>query len=341
MKQKLVFGLLIILFSISFVNAMAPQKIDIPSVANEGVQTYSNVLYAEFNTSPDNYITEMKVTIGSAPNQSLSDWLWINENFGVTATFQGGFAYTILYDNAGLLRGSFNTKYTHFEKFNGTDANGNQTVGLVFSQNATKFLLFKPKPEMYVKYDVNTGLTTYIFEPTVILTYGGLNKQGDFLENVTDFYSGMPSQSILLQSTQLMKVEFKIREKGVVTLSEQANSLSGISKFLYRLLTAILSIITLGKITDSSIILYFLLFLDTLFLLMVFFVELFFFKFYIVLMYIIIIGNFWCANRAVNLHSMLQEYQQYYKSIIKTFYALYTYMYGIVLKIIGLVRGGG
>jgi hypothetical protein len=339
MNKNILFVCLIILLNIQLATAVAPQVIDISSVTTEQTLKYDNVLFTTFNTSADNYITEIKITVGSAPNQSLADWLWLNENFGVTVGLQNGFAYTTLYNNEGLLRGSFSTKYAHFEKFNGTNITGDHISGIVFSQNATKFLFFKPKPEVYIKYNIDTGITTYTFEPTLILTYGGLNNQGDFLENTTDFYSGMPSQSMTIQSTQLLSVELKVREKGVITLAEQANALSGLSKFIYKFVTAIMAIVTLGKITDSSVLLYFLLFLDTLFTIMIFFIELFFFKFYLVLMYIIIIGNFWCGNRAINLHSLLQEYQQYYKAVFSAFYTLFTYMYGIVLYIARLIRG--
>lgn len=331
-STKILMCLFIILITINTATAVQSQLINIASVTDEQTLSYDDVVFTTFKTSSDNYITEMKLTIGSQTNSNI--WQWLNQNFAVSAQFTEGFTYTALYDTNFL----YTTRYSHNERFNGT-INGTAVDGFVFQSNATKFLLFKPKPEIYIKYDVLTGLTTYTFEPTLILTFGGTNKQGDFLENSTDFYSGMPTQNVTLQSTQPMHVEFKIRTKDTITVAEQANSLSPISKFIYKLLSALISIITLGKVTDNSVLLYFLLFFDTLIYIMIFFIELFFFKFYLILMYIIILGNFWCANRAINLHSLLQEYQQYYKSVFRSFKELFTYMYDIVLYLIRLIRG--
>lgn len=203
----------------------------------------------------------------------------------------------------------------------------NNATFMIQSENYSNY--FNNPLRIRIVYDIETENTTIKIIPNLILPMD-LSSQ---MKYETDKNIGFPAKNLSLTANRDFNFKIDVIDYSKkIKEYQNKEALSGISSTLYYLLT-------IGGLFESSYILTILRILDSIFYFFNIVFNLLFVYKYLVIIWIMIIGNIFVGFKSNTLSELPGIYVEYYSSIFKIFFELMKYVYDIIIKLIGIIRG--
>jgi len=198
----------------------------------------------------------------------------------------------------------------------------NETCCIISNKTSQINNIFDKDIEIEFEYIYQTGKS--IFDVPAITGGQAWLYQGNFSISTStlEIWSMSPFDITIYINDILEKQDIDRKKAG----------LSGISKFIY-------SLITVGGLYDSELLLSLFSLIDTFFY-MTYILSAVLFKYpYLVAVWILSIGNMWVAWKSTTVREMMFNYSDYFKAVGSAIYQIFTFIYTQITALINIILG--
>lgn len=316
--KKIIFLLFLISIFINTALAESPRLIEIQNIDKSQEFTYENNIFTQITTLDNtDRITEIKIYLSNSNSNNTA----IALNFSNNITF---FSQTNKFNFLGIIP---YVEVKHYAIFINEGVNYS-----LFNQTKTHLNIIPTDLIVYIKYDINSGNTTFT-------TVSSLNIL-DNLEYSTKNYLGMPSNNIILNG--LTTFTTKITVKDIyqdITLKSKKEKLSSISKFIYDVFTLKIPFTDIKLLDENDTLLMLLTIFDIFIFVSIILYSIIFVYPFLMLFIIVTLGNYYSTYQANDIKEFIFYLGQYYKFVINLFYNIIRVIIDIFIKLfIGIME---